>query len=69
MKLPRGLSGAELIKLLCKHHGYREVNQERSHVILETETPRHIVWQFPITTRFASAHSMPSSAWWRNLKA
>jgi len=23
MKLPRDLSGAELIKLLCKHHGYR----------------------------------------------
>jgi len=27
MKLPRDLSGAELIKLLCKHHGYRRVNQ------------------------------------------
>ena len=41
MKLPRDLSGAELIKLLCKHHGYQRVNQEGSHVILETETPRH----------------------------
>jgi hypothetical protein len=28
MKLPRDLSGAELIKRLCKHHGYRRVNQE-----------------------------------------
>jgi hypothetical protein len=27
MKLPRDLSGAELIKLLCKHHGYRQVNR------------------------------------------
>ena len=36
MKLPRDLSGAELIKLLCKHIGYRRVNQEGSHVILET---------------------------------
>jgi predicted RNA binding protein YcfA (HicA-like mRNA interferase family) len=40
MKLPRDLSGAELIKLLCKHYGYRRVNQEGSHVILETNTPR-----------------------------
>ncbi len=41
MKLPRDLSGAELIKLLCKQHGYRRVNQEGSHVILQTETPQH----------------------------
>jgi predicted RNA binding protein YcfA (HicA-like mRNA interferase family) len=41
MKLPRDLSGADLIKLLCKHHDYRRVNQEGSHVILQTETPRH----------------------------
>ena len=40
MKLPRDLSGGELIKLLCKHYGYRRVNQEGSHVILETNTPR-----------------------------
>jgi predicted RNA binding protein YcfA (HicA-like mRNA interferase family) len=42
MKLPRDLSGAELIKLLGKHFGYRRVNQEGSHVILETsELRRH----------------------------
>ena len=41
MKLPRDLSGAELIKLLCKHHDYRRVNQEGSHVILEINSPRH----------------------------
>ncbi len=40
MKLPRDLSGAELIKLLCKHYGYMRVNQEGSHVILETKMPR-----------------------------
>lgn len=40
MKLPRDLSGAELIKLLCKHFGYRRVNQEGSHVILETGESR-----------------------------
>lgn len=41
MKLPRDLSGSELIKLLCKHYGYGRVNQEGSHVILETNTPRN----------------------------
>ena len=40
MKLPRDLSGADLIKLLCKHYGYGRVNQEGSHVILETSHPR-----------------------------
>jgi len=40
MRLPRDLGGAELIKLLCKHHDYREVNQEGGHVILETNLPR-----------------------------
>ncbi len=29
-----------MIKLLCKHFGYRRVNQEGSHVILETSDPR-----------------------------
>jgi predicted RNA binding protein YcfA (HicA-like mRNA interferase family) len=40
MKLPRDLSGAELIKLLCRHFDYRRVNQEGSHVILQTDSPR-----------------------------
>jgi predicted RNA binding protein YcfA (HicA-like mRNA interferase family) len=41
MKLPRDLSGAELIQILCKHFDYRRVNQEGSHVILQTESPEH----------------------------
>ena len=40
MKLPRDLSGVDLIKVLCKHFGYAHVNQEGSHVILETNNPR-----------------------------
>lgn len=40
MKLPRDLSGADLIKVICKYFGYRRVNQEESHVILETDHPR-----------------------------
>ena len=40
MKLPRDRSGAELIKLVGRHFGCRRVNQEGSHVILETSDPR-----------------------------
>jgi predicted RNA binding protein YcfA (HicA-like mRNA interferase family) len=39
MKLPRDLSGEELIKHLCKHWGYRRVHQVGSHVILQTHEP------------------------------
>jgi len=41
MKLPRDLSGDKLIKGLCRDWNYRTVHQEGSHVILQTETPRH----------------------------
>lgn len=41
MKVPRDLSGAQLIKVLCRDWGYRQVHQEGSHVILQTETPGH----------------------------
>ncbi|MGI8964877.1 MAG: type II toxin-antitoxin system HicA family toxin [Limisphaerales bacterium] len=41
MKLPRDLSGSDLIKLLCRYFDYRKVNQEGSHIILQTETPQH----------------------------
>jgi predicted RNA binding protein YcfA (HicA-like mRNA interferase family) len=41
MKLPRDISGADLIKVLCKHYGYAQVNQQGSHVILQTQTPVH----------------------------
>lgn len=41
MKIPRDLSGHELIKVLCRSWGYRQVHQVGSHVILETEDPSH----------------------------
>lgn len=41
MKLPRDLSGADLIKALCRHYGYQRIHQEGSHVILQTESPVH----------------------------
>jgi predicted RNA binding protein YcfA (HicA-like mRNA interferase family) len=41
MKLPRDLSGDDLVRLLCRHFEYRLVHQVGSHVILQTESPRH----------------------------
>jgi predicted RNA binding protein YcfA (HicA-like mRNA interferase family) len=39
MKLPRDLSGHELIALLCKYWEYVEIHQAGSHVILQTQEP------------------------------
>ena len=41
MKLPRDLSGADLVKCLCKHWAYETIHQAGSHIILETESPGH----------------------------
>jgi predicted RNA binding protein YcfA (HicA-like mRNA interferase family) len=41
MKIPRDLSGCDLIKALCRNWGYKQVHQVGSHVILETEEPSH----------------------------
>ena len=41
MRLPRDLSGAHLVKVLCKNFGYRRVHQVGSHIVLETDTPVH----------------------------
>ncbi len=41
MKVPRDLSGADLISALCRNYGYRRVHQVGSHVILETDEPAH----------------------------
>ena len=39
MKIPRDLSGAQLVKALCRDWQYRVVHQEGSHIILQTDTP------------------------------
>jgi predicted RNA binding protein YcfA (HicA-like mRNA interferase family) len=39
MKLPRDLSGTELIKALCSDWGYQIVHQVGSHVLLQTVEP------------------------------
>jgi len=39
MKLPRDLSGMDLVKVLCRSWGYQKVNQVGSHIVLQTEIP------------------------------
>jgi predicted RNA binding protein YcfA (HicA-like mRNA interferase family) len=41
MKLPRDVSGHELVKTLIRHWGYRQVNHVGSHIILQTDDPEH----------------------------
>ena len=41
MKVPRDLSGDELVKLLCRHWDYQLIHQKGSHIILQTEKPSH----------------------------
>ena len=40
MKLPRDVSGRDLVKALCRDWAYRLVHQAGSHIILQTDTPR-----------------------------
>jgi predicted RNA binding protein YcfA (HicA-like mRNA interferase family) len=39
MKLPRDLSGAQLVKIPCRDWGYRVMHQEGSHIIVQTDLP------------------------------
>jgi len=41
MKVPRDLSGAQLVKVLCRDWNYRVMHQEGSHIILQTDVPAH----------------------------
>jgi predicted RNA binding protein YcfA (HicA-like mRNA interferase family) len=41
MKIPRQLSGRDLVQALCRDWDYRVVHQEASHVVLETLEPAH----------------------------
>lgn len=41
MNLPRDLYGRDLARSLCARWGYQKVNQVGSHIILQTETPKH----------------------------
>ena len=39
MKVPRDLSGVQLVKVLCRDWCYRVIHQEGSHIILQTDAP------------------------------
>jgi predicted RNA binding protein YcfA (HicA-like mRNA interferase family) len=39
VKIPRNLSGRELVKTLCRDWDYTELKHEGSHIILQTEKP------------------------------
>ena len=41
MKLPRDISGDRLAKVLCRHFGYRVIQQNGSHLILQADCPSH----------------------------
>ena len=41
MKIPRDLSGRDLVQALCRNWGYRIIHQESSHLVLETQDPSH----------------------------
>jgi len=39
MKIPRDLSGEDLVNLLCRHWDYRIIHRQGSHIVLETAGP------------------------------
>jgi hypothetical protein len=41
MKIPRDLSGRDLVQALCRKWGYRIIHQEGSNLVLETQEPSH----------------------------
>jgi predicted RNA binding protein YcfA (HicA-like mRNA interferase family) len=41
MKIPRDLSGQQLVQALCRDWGYFLIHQEGSHMVIETEEPSH----------------------------
>jgi predicted RNA binding protein YcfA (HicA-like mRNA interferase family) len=40
VKLPRDVPGRALVRALVRDWGYRQVHQEGSHIILQTDTPK-----------------------------
>jgi len=41
MKIPRDLSGRELVQILTKNLDYKIIHQRGSHMVLETGEPSH----------------------------
>jgi len=60
MKLPRDLSGAELVEILCRRWIYRQIHQEGSHILIETLEPflQRISVPAHRTLRLGTPHSI-----------
>ena len=41
MKIPRNLKGSYLAEVLCRSWDYSVIHQQGSHIILETQIPKH----------------------------
>ena len=39
MKIPRDVSGHDLVAALCRRWGYVKINQVGSHIVLQTQEP------------------------------
>ncbi|MCL2105140.1 MAG: type II toxin-antitoxin system HicA family toxin [Kiritimatiellaeota bacterium] len=60
MKIPRDLSGNDLIKRLCQNWGYTVVHRVGSHIVLQTDTPsrqRIVVPSHPVL-KVGTLHSI-----------
>jgi hypothetical protein len=57
MKIPRDLSGEQLVRGLCSRWDYRRIHQVGSHIILETETPTHQRLSIPTHKTVMVEHS------------
>jgi hypothetical protein len=53
MKIPRDLSGAQLVKVLCRDWGYRVVHQEGATSFYKPTRRRISGFPFPIIIQFA----------------
>jgi hypothetical protein len=54
MKIPRDLSGHDLVQARCRNWGYRIIHQEGSHLVLQTQEPSHQRRAAPAHKTFAS---------------
>ena len=64
MKLPRDVSGRDLVKVLVRDWGYRQVHQVGSHIILQTDTPSRTAYPSRTIARCDLGPSTPFSGQW-----
>jgi hypothetical protein len=62
VKIPRDLSGREIVKVLCKSWDYRQIHQEGSQIILQTDIPLHQRISIPDSRSSSHGHPQQYSA-------